>query len=426
MVGSAPAGRLHPESEQVRRADLARMKWRATGLLAIVAVIWLVLVFVTDQTGLAGYAVAAAEAGMIGGLADWFAVTAVFRHPLGLPIPHTAVVAARKDQFGATLGEFVQQNFLSADVVGTQIAQADIARRAGLLLTDPAMTTRIAGHLAELVARLAQSTRDDDAISLIETEVRRRVEQVDAAPAAGRLLRLLTVQGHHEELLDEFLGILDQFLVDSQPTLRARFTADAPWWLPEPLDEAIFQRLFSGVRNILAGAATPGPGGHGLREQIHTSIDDFVTRLQYDPVLAQRAEDLKADLLASEQVGQWVSGVWSELKERVQVQAAQPESVLRARLVHLVTTTGRRLLTDDAVAGRVNDVAEQVARAGVSQFSEELTDLVSGTVSRWDADETSDRLELLLGRDLQFIRINGTVIGALAGVMIHLVAQLAG
>lgn len=399
------------------------MKWRATGLLATVAALWLVLVLTTDDSGLSGYVIAAAEAGMIGGLADWFAVTAVFRHPLGLPIPHTAVVAARKDQFGVTLGEFVQQNFLSADVVGAQVAKAGVARRAGRLLADPGNAARIAGHLAELVARLAHSTRDDEAVSLIETELRRRVAQIDAAPAAGRVLRLLTVDGHHEELLDEVLGILDRFLVDAQPALHARFTADAPWWLPEPIDEAIFNRLYRGVRNILAGASEEG--SHGLREQIHAAIDDFVTRLEYDPVLAQRAEEIKQDLLASQQVRQWVSGMWTELKAQVQVQAVQPRSVLRARLVHLVVSTGGRLSDDEAAAARVDQVAEQLVRAGVEQFADELTGLVSTTVSRWDAEETSDRLELLLGRDLQFIRINGTVVGALAGLTIHLVAQFA-
>ncbi|MEE8603494.1 DUF445 domain-containing protein [Euzebya tangerina] len=419
-VGSSAA------AESERRADLARMKQRATGLLVLVAAAWLILLITTEDVGWAGYAIAAAEAGMVGGLADWFAVTAVFRHPLGLPIPHTAVVAARKDQFGETLGQFVQENFLAPEVVGEQLRRADIARRLGAVLVVPDTAETVAGHVAEFLGRVARNARDDDAISLIETEVRRRLNTLDVAPTVGRFLEVLTVGGHHEELLDELLGVLDTFLLESEPALRDRFVADAPWWLPEPIDDVIFQRLFTGVRNILAGAATPGEDGDGVREQIHASVDDFVTRLRYDPVLIQRAEELKQDLLQSEQVRQWVSAVWEEIKGRLQAEAAQPESVLRARLTSGVVSAGQRLVDDDATADRVNQLAVQAARAGAEQFKDELAALVSETVSRWDSEETSDRLELLLGRDLQFIRINGTVVGAAAGLVIHLVSQLTG
>ncbi len=423
---TAPARKIDHETEAERRADLAAMKRRATGLLALVSLTWLVLLLVTEDMGWSGYAIAAAEAGMVGGLADWFAVTAVFRHPLGIPIPHTAVVAARKEQFGVTLGDFVQQNFLTADIVGQRIAEADLAERAGRWLSQPDNAALAAGHLADVVARLAEHARDEDMISLISTEIRRRVTDLDAAPAAGRLLKLLTVDHHHEKLLDELLNILDGFLVESEPALRQRFTVDSPWWLPEPIDEAIFQRLLAGVRNILAGATTPGSAGHGLRDQIHSSIQDFVTRLEFDPVLAEKAEELKQDILANEQVGEWVASIWAEVKGRIQVQATQPDSVLRARLTHAVVSVGRRLATDEATAARVDDLIEQAVRTGVVQFREEIAGLVSGTISRWDSAETSDRLELLLGRDLQFIRINGTVVGALAGLVIHLVGQLTG
>jgi uncharacterized membrane-anchored protein YjiN (DUF445 family) len=414
-----------PEVE--RRADLARMKARATGLLAAVAAAWVALLALTDgDAGWVGYAVAAAEAGMVGGLADWFAVTAVFRHPLGLPIPHTAVVAARKDQFGVTLGEFVQANFLSADVVGQRVAELAPARRAGTWLARPASAELVAGQLAGLAGRLARHARDEDVVGLVEAEVRRRIDRLEAAPALGRLLRLLTAQGHHEAVLDELLAILDRALADAEPSLRRRFTAEAPWWLPEPVDEVIFQRLMAGVRSILAGAATPGEAGHGLREEVHAAVDRLVTRLEYDPVLAEKAEAVKQELLGNEQVRRWLLSVWGELKQRVQLQAAQPDSVLRARLTAAVVAAGRRLLADEELARQVDELVVRAARTGVEHLHDELAGLVSGTIARWDTEETSDRLELLLGRDLQFIRINGTLVGAAAGVLIHGVARAAG
>ncbi len=259
---------------------------------------------------------------------------------------------------------------------------------------------------------------------MLEGEVRRRLEEVDAAPMMGRLLRLLTVEGQHEALLDELLDVLDRFLMDSEPMLRHRFTAEAPWWLPEPLDEAIFQRLLNGVRALLADASTPRQGP-GLRQEIHTSIETFVRRLEFDPVMAQKAEDVKTDLLDNPQLREWVASVWREVKHRVRVQSATPDSVLRARLTAVVVSGGRRLLTDEALAARVDAGAERAVRGAVEQFREEIAGLVSGTIARWDSAETSDRLELLLGRDLQFIRINGTVVGALAGLVIHAIARLA-
>ena len=235
MTTTTPPSSLPPvESEAERRADLKTMKTRATGLLVGVALVWVALLLLTDDAGVAGYAIATFEAAMVGALADWFAVTAIFRHPLGLPIPHTAVVASRKDQFGVTLGQFIQENFLTPDVVGPRLAELDVASRAGAWFADPVNADRAAAHAAGMIDRLAESSGDDDVITLIEHQVRRRVEATDAGPLAAGGLRLLTTEGHHEQLLDELLALLDGFLVTNQHTMRERFTTESPWWLPEP------------------------------------------------------------------------------------------------------------------------------------------------------------------------------------------------
>ena len=221
--------------------------------------------------------------------------------------------------------------------------------------------------------------------------------------------------------------MLDTLLIDSEPTLRDRFVADSPWWLPEPIDEAIFQRLFAGVRSILAGASTPGEDGNGVREQIHASIDDFVTRLRYDPVLIQRAEELKQDLMDSEQVRQWVSGIWGEMKERLQVQAGQPESVLQARITSGVVAAGRRLVTDEGGSrsreptgdpgrsGRCHAVRRRTGGAG-------LTDRVNAGTARRRATDWS----CCSGEICSSSASTVTVVGALAGLVIHVVSQAAG
>ena len=413
------------QDEQERRDDLARMKRNASGLLVVVTLAWLALVVLTDDTGLAGYAVATAEAAMVGGLADWFAVTAIFRHPLNIPIPHTAVVASRKDQFGVTLGTFIQENFLSSEVVGARLAELDVSARAGRWLADPDNAATAARHAAELVDRLAQRTTDDDIISWAEGNIRARVEATSAAPLVARTLRLLTTRGHHEELLDELLALLDGFLVANRARLADAFTAESPWWLPEPLDDALFARLFDGIRNLLSDAATPGGPG-GLREEIHAGIERLVESLETDPELAERADEVKMELLDNRELRRWVGAMWVEVKDRLRAQALDDSSQLRARLTEVITEWGTRLVEEESLRRSVNAFVQRAGAGAVEQFSPEISGLVSTTVSRWNSEETADRLELLLGRDLQFIRINGTVVGGIAGLVIHTIADLAG
>ena len=410
--------------EAERRADLARMKGRATGLLVAVATLWLVLLVTIDDRGWGGYAIAAAEAGMVGGLADWFAVTALFRHPLGIPIPHTAVVASRKAQFGQTLGQFVQENFLSADIVGRRIAEMDVGRRLGVLLSDPERANVTAAYVSNLAVRFADATKDEEVTNLIDTELRERVEALPIAELLGRALRVLTVDDAHERLLDLALEGVRRFLEDNREVLRARYAEEKPWWVPEVIDDQVFQRIYDGIRNILADSE--GPDGQDLRSQIHASIDVLVERLQHDPVMAERLQEVTHDLLEHPVLRDWSSSVWGEIKARLREQAADDGSALQQRVTRIIVLAGERLLTDEQTARWANDIAERAARAVTHQFHDEIQGLVSNTIARWDSAETSDRLELLLGRDLQFIRINGTVVGALAGLTIHGIAHLLG
>ena len=426
MTTTTPPSSLPPvESEAERRADLKTMKTRATGLLVGVALVWVALLLLTDDVGVAGYAIATFEAAMVGALADWFAVTAIFRHPLGLPIPHTAVVASRKDQFGVTLGQFIQENFLTPDVVGPRLAELDVASRAGAWFADPVNADRAAAHAAGMIDRLAESSGDDDVITLIEQQVRRRVEATDAGPLAATGMRLLTTEGHHEQLLDELLALLDGFLVSNQHTMRERFTTESPWWLPEPVDDALFNRLFDGVRNLISDAATPGGPG-GLREEIHKGIERFTRSLEDDPGVVLRANEFKMQLLDNPELRRWIAAVWGAIKSQLREQAFDDTSRLRQRMQELIVQGGQRLQDDPATNRAVNDLVERTGRGACEQFSTEISGLVSNTVSSWNTAETADRLELLLGRDLQWIRINGTVVGGLAGFVIHTIARIAG
>ena len=420
MITVPPA----PPGEAFRRQEIRRAKVRATGLLGVVAVALLVVVATTDDTGGAGYARAALEAAMVGGLADWFAVVAIFRHPLGLPIPHTAVIVSRKDAFGETLGQFVQQHFLNAATVAERIRGVGVADRASAWLLTPGSADKVAGYAAELVVRLADVVKDDDLVHVAETEIRSRLERVDVAPLAGRLLEVVTEEGRHRELIDAVLRGLDGFLAENEELLRERFGQESPWWVPEVVDDRIFGRLLTGVRSIIRGDTVGG--SDELRRRIDLAVERIIDRLENDDVWRRRAEQLKDELLDHPAFRTFLESLWEDLKTTLRTQAADDGSTLRLRLTDMVITVADRFRDDPVLMARVDEVAVRAVSAVLDTFGDEITSLISSTIEQWDGEETASRLELLLGRDLQFIRINGTIVGGLAGLVIHAIADLAG
>jgi uncharacterized membrane-anchored protein YjiN (DUF445 family) len=397
------------------------MKHRATGTLVVMTVFFFLVTLLTDRNGVWGYLQALAEASMVGGLADWFAVTALFRHPLGLPIPHTAVIVERKDEFGRTLGEFVQENFLSAGVITERVSNARVVERAAEWLSNPDKARQLSGHAADLAVGLADLINDEDVHRLVDVELARAVERLPLAQLAGRGLEMMTAEDRHHELFDAILRGLERFLDESRDTLRARFAQEAPWWLPEAVDDRIFERLFDGVCRLLRDVNRDP--NHEVRKQFDTWVTSLIDRLEHSPEMQERVDELKREVLEHPQLREWSGSLWTEVKDVLREQAAEPESELRKRIADGVQALGHRLCEDESLRAK----GEQMIEDGVAYFAEhfhdELADLISGTVERWDASETAEKLELLLGRDLQWIRINGTVVGGLAGLVIHAVAQ---
>ena len=407
--------------EEERRRQLRTMKRRATGFLVATTVLFLLVTLLTDSTGFWGYVQAMAEASMVGGLADWFAVTALFRHPLGIPIPHTAVIVDRKDEFGRTLGEFVQENFLSAGVITERVRNARLVQRSAEWLSNPDNARQLSGHAADLAVGLADLVNDEDVHRLVDDELAAAVERLPVAMLAGRGLEMMTAENRHHELFDAILRGLERFLDESRETLRARFAQEAPWWLPDAVDDRIFDRLFEGVSRLL-GDVNRNPNDE-VRKQFDAWLASLIDRLEHSPEMQDRVDELKREVLEHPQLREWSGSLWGEVKEVLREQAAEPESELRKRIADGVQALGHRLCDDEALRAKANQMIEDGVAFFAEHFHDELAELISGTVERWDASETAQKLELLLGRDLQWIRINGTVVGGLAGLVIHAIAQ---
>ena len=395
-------------------------KRRATALLALVSCVFVVATVWGGDAPWVGYVEATAAASMVGGLADWFAVTALFRRPLGLPIPHTAIVVERKDQFASTLAEFIRESFLDRDLLVERVRAAGVAARLGAWLAREDNAARVASEIADAAVAGADLLRDDDVHGALETIVRERVDAVPLAPLAGRALRFFTQDGRHDEVLDALLVGLDRYLGAHGQELRRQLGQRSPWWLPGAVEDRIFDRLLDGARAVLQDMAADR--GHALRRQFDARLRLMAAQLETSVDLLERGERLKHEALSQPQVREWVASLWADAKAQLRAEACDPGSQLRERLVAAVMAGGRRLEEDPELAATVQSALERAVAYLADHFEDDVVAFVSGTIARWDAAETATRLELLLGPDLQYVRISGTVVGAAAGLLLHAVS----
>jgi uncharacterized membrane-anchored protein YjiN (DUF445 family) len=415
-----PAELLTPD-EVRRRTDLRRMKGFA-GSLLIVAVVAYVLT--RHHGGAVGFLNSGAEAAMIGGLADWFAVTALFRSPLGLPIPHTAIIPTRKDALGRSLESFVASNFLSGPVVRDKIIRARVAARVGHWLADPAHATRVGVELATAARAALRVLRDEDVTAVLEAAVLRRVAATPWGPPVGRLLGQIVEEGTHHRLVDLAVDAAHGWLLANPKAIIEIVAEQAPSWSPKFLDEAVagraYRELLRFVREVQADQE------HPMRLALDSLLARFAEDLRSDAYTIHRVELLKERLLNHPDVREGVASVWSTAR-RLLLEAVDDEhGELRRRVVAGLGDLGRRLAGDDALQAKVDGYVAEAAAHAAGTYSSEVATVISDTIARWDGAEASRRIELQVGRDLQFIRINGTVVGALAGLAIHAITVLAG
>lgn len=405
-------------------SPLKKMRRIATALLLFVTIVYLVCrVFGDGQTWL-GYVQAFAEASMVGALADWFAVTALFRHPLGLPIPHTAIVEKRKDEIGRGLGEFVQENFLVPGVLGPRLRAAEPSKRLGAWLNDVSHVSQVGDAAASGITIATSLLRDEDVQAVVEHTIRARIEATPIAPLLGRGLDIVRANGRQEQLVSAVLARLGSVLDENRVMLRGRFASESPWWVPEQIDDRVFERLFDGFVRFVEELRSNEV--HPLRQTIDRQVSTFVEALQNDPVLIAKGETTKADFLDHPAVREWIGAAWGDLKTSLLAQTRDPSSELRARIDRGIKEFGNRLRTDEVLRERVDGFVERSALGLVASSGGEVANLITQTVERWDADETVERFESQIGRDLQFIRINGTIVGGLAGLAIHVIGQVLG
>jgi uncharacterized membrane-anchored protein YjiN (DUF445 family) len=414
-VGAGP-------SDAHRARELRRMKLVALSLLVVAAAVFVVATMLESEHAWLGYVGATAEAAMVGALADWFAVTALFRHPLGVPIPHTAIIAKRKDDIGRSLGEFVEGNFLTREVIAQRLSGARMGERLGRWLADPANAERGAAAAADALGGVVAVLDDRDVQDALGSAVERRLRSVEVAPLLGKAVDVAVEGDHHQRLLESAMKGVSGFLEENRTTLRDRLDQESPWWVPESIDDRVFEKIYGSVQRFLDDVRTHPD--HEVRASIDVRVRVLADRLRTDPELIEKCESIKIEVLGHPEVQAWLQSLWGELKRSMITAADDPDSELRRRLVGGLGSAGRRLSIDADMQAKIDGWVERLVVHVVENYKSEVADLISSTVERWDPADTSQRIELQVGRDLQFIRINGTVVGGLAGLAIYTFSQL--
>ncbi|GGK68361.1 DUF445 domain-containing protein [Ornithinimicrobium pekingense] len=405
--------------DATRRAGLRRMRAVATGLLVAMAVVYLLT---HGRDGAWGFVNAAAEAGMVGAIADWFAVVALFRHPLGLPIPHTALVRRRKDDLGASLEQFVTDNFLTPQVMREKYMDAGVMLRLGEWVGREENADRIVTEAVPFLVRAVERVDEEELRTVIDDVVLPRVRREPLSPMAGHLLERVVEDGSHHGLVDLVARELHAWLAlhqeEVEQIVRSRAPAWAPTWVNDQVTRRVYQEVLRWARDI------KNDPHHNVRAALDSYLADIAADLQHDPRSMARFEALKERLLDHPQVSATGVRIGETLRATLLEALTDPQGHLRRRMSGALSGFGRRVVEDEALRAKLDSGSADLVVSLVERYGPEITSVISGTIQRWDAREASDKIELHVGRDLQFIRLNGTIVGALVGLVIHTVSLM--
>jgi uncharacterized membrane-anchored protein YjiN (DUF445 family) len=408
--------------DEARQAQLDSMKRRATGLLALAATIFVLASIYEPRYEWLGYVRATAEASVVGGLADWFAVTALFRHPLGIPIPHTAIIGRQKDRIGRIIGNFVQHHFLARDAVSAKLRGMEIARRGAEWLAQPDNAQRVARQLASGVSKTLEALPDEKIKELIQKGARDRIHATRVAPVLGKTLALVVEGDRHQELLNEAIRLAAHAVESNRELIRKRIKESSPWWVPGIVDEKIYHRILSAVEQLLRDIT--GDPDHPVRASFDTKIRELVDRLQHSPETSARAEALKDEWLSDPAIEELSSWIWETTRRAVTGYATRNDQDEPGPLAQGVGAFGKTLLENEELLREIETYAIDVVVNAIEEHRHEVADLIAKTVEGWNPEATSQRMELAVGRDLQYVRINGTLVGGLVGLLIYAVPRL--
>ena len=402
----------------------AGMKRVATGLLVVMAALFAACRALEPRYPWLSFVKAFAEAAMVGGLADWFAVTALFRHPLGLPIPHTAIIPRNKDRIGEALATFIRDNFLIPSVVARRMRNIDVAGAVGRFLKTPAGEgTRIRAGASRLIADIFESLDDERLGGIVKGAVSTRIRKMEVSPLLGHALASAINEDRHVPMLEAAIRWTARALEANEPLIREMVHKKANWVLKlAGLDAKLADAIIDGLKKLTLEMSTDP--AHPVRMKIEEALAQLANDLQTRPATRERVEAIKDQLLDNKSVGLWIDAIWQKGREAIIKAARNPDAVLAGKLGEVLKSMGSTLESDSRIRAAINQFARRTAVGLSASYGSSMVKLVSETVRSWDARTVTARLEAAVGRDLQYIRINGTLVGGLVGVVIHILDRL--
>ena len=408
--------------DEAARSRLRRNRILATSMLVGMGVVF-TLTRLVPEPGFGTLLIqSGAEAGMVGGLADWFAVTALFRHPLRLPIPHTAIIPNNKDRIGRTIGTFLERNFLTADALLPKLRQMRVGERIAAWLTAPTTAPLIAGSITAMLPYLIHSLRNPDLGDFLQRTLGEQLRQSDFAPLIGHGIRILAASGEADVVFERAVEVAARWLEKNRDRIDALVSEHSRWWIPKPIDRRIARALFDGTMELLDGLRRPDGES---RAKFREALAAIVNELLNSPEQREKINAAMKRLLVHPEAQAWVRSVWEELCRIALDDLAQPSSRLRAALEKPISIVAQALATDAVMQRHIDEVVEHLAHSVIA-WRGEIGSFVAEVVRNWDTRMLSDRLELVVGSDLQYIRMNGTIVGACAGCLIFTFAWLLG
>jgi uncharacterized membrane-anchored protein YjiN (DUF445 family) len=409
--------------DSLKQRELRKMKRLATSRLVAAFFVYVIALIFEEWYTWVGFVRATAEAAMVGAIADWFAVTALFRHPLGLKIPHTAIVPRRKREIGEKLARFVRENFLTEEIIAAKLSSMEVTRKALAWLSRPENSELIAEQMAAGVAAVIKVMRDEDIQVMIEQRLVAQIRSTQFAPLIGNALSLVTAGNHQQEVLTELVKFGSDFLKENRAIILNRISEELPWWAAVwRVDRRIYASIINSVDTTFREVkANPD---HPLYRDFQAAVSHLVEELKTSPELQEKEQTFKEELLQQPVVRNFSASLWSDIKTSLMERSASSNLEIRKPVQQMLVTFGETILSDPVLYAKVDRWLREIIIYLTKTYGHEVESLISTTINNWEAEKITGKIETEVGRDLQFIRINGTLIGGLVGLVIYTVSFL--
>lgn len=405
--------------EQEQAVQLKKARALATGLLVLMAILFVIARSFQSRFPSLSFVAAFAEAAMVGALADWFAVTALFRSPLGLPIPHTAIIPRNKDRIGDSLSDFLEKNFITQEIIREELRIIDFTGAAAMWLSDTANSKAISHQIVRSIPVLLRIVEDEDVQQFIQHQISATLRGMKFAPALAEIVSLLVASKHHETLFDHLIRMAADALEKNKSYIRWRIHESSPRWLPKAVDEKLYERLLDALQDTLDEMREEDSE---WRVRFQHSVESLIERLRTSPEYEEKLDSILREIVGHPLFRTYLVELWHSIRSRLAADVASESSQMVAKLDEAFRAFSRELLQDERVQVKLNQWIRIVATETIVARREMIADLVSRVIRKWDADTMSRKLELHVGKDLQYIRINGTLVGGLVGLVLHAVS----